>query len=326
MEPHHFTFASSFSCIKHTIPPSEELIFEVAEAFFDNMKRVNAIGVLPMFLVALAATNESLCANARRNIGIGFDDPLYGLNSSEMPPEIGTRLDAEEDRIRLSILERSKKGTMVGPVKLGTMQLASVITDSHIIEGLDAILSAMIVGTWTAVETLVSDLWRTALNVHPVKLAALAGKWHKPPKDTNIEDEAEPSDKRTIRLEELGKRGYDLSKEMGTVLRGRYKWGVLESVRNAYGEAFSSKFDGIITAIEHPSLDAMSATRNVLVHKAGVVDAEFLKKNRAWPGFANAEIGKSLQLNGIVVRDLIIPVHENAINLTNAVGAWLRNN
>ena len=193
-------------------------------------------------------------------------------------------------------------------------------------EAIDAILGGMVIAAWTAFETMASDLWVAALNAHPVKLAALSGTWHKPEKfeaDELTEDEEDQKQDKTVKLQDLQMNGYDLSKKMGSVHKYRFKWGVLEGIRRAYGAAFSNHYDEIKSAIEDHSIDALAAARNVLVHKAGVVDGKFKKKHRNWPAFAGLEPETVLQLDGVAVRDLLGASLGSAIKLMNAVDIWL---
>ncbi len=142
-------------------------------------------------------------------------------------------------------------------------------------------------------------------------------------RDELIEDESEQIESKTVKLNDLQMHNYDVSKIMGNIHRKRFRWGVLEGIRSAYSSAFSKAWTEIQTAIEHRSLDALAAARNVLVHKAGIVDEEFNRKCKGWPAFANAVPNTPLMLDGFVVRDLLSEALQQTVNLLQAVDVWL---
>src|SRR5262245_14892449 len=118
---------------------------------------------------------------------------------------------------------------------------------------------------------MAGDLWEAALNAHPDELAKLAGK-----KEGTRED-------RFVRLDRLQQHNYDLSKVMGTVLRQRYSFDSLKEARRAYSEAFPKGAIAVQAAISDRTLDALSLVRNLIVHKGGIVDKEFLERSPDLP-------------------------------------------
>ena len=77
------------------------------------------------------------------------------------------------------------------------------------------------------------------------------------------------------------------------------------------------------SALADKSLDAMSAVRNVLVHKGGIADQVYVDDRVAAPAAPALEIGEEIQLDGKVVRDLIVPFLSSCTRLISAVDAWL---
>jgi hypothetical protein len=67
--------------------------------------------------------------------------------------------------------------TDVATMALGTGMNAAALLAEHSSSsgGLEALLFAQILGTWTAFETMAGDLWETAINLHPAGLAELKG-------------------------------------------------------------------------------------------------------------------------------------------------------
>jgi hypothetical protein len=119
------------------------------------------------------------------------------------------------------------------------------------------LLQSIVTQIWTAFEVLAGDLWESVLNEHPHGLAALDGK-----------DES----KKEIALNLLQRHHFDLSKLMGTILKPKYNFTALDSTRRAYFAAFAKDREEISSAITDTLLDALNLMRNLIVHKAAVID------------------------------------------------------
>jgi hypothetical protein len=190
------------------------------------------------------------------------------------------------------------------------------------------ILSSCITGTWTAIETMLGDLWESALNTHPKILAALDGK-AKGAADkiegrggARIDQESKKLD-----LNLVSKHGFDLRQSMGTIFRleRRFEFTRLSSAREAYLRAFSEKATRVETAIKSNSLEALSSVRNVLLHKAGEADDEYVKQ-QSYLQIPTAAKGEKIKLNGQNTADLIKPAIASCKSLMFAVNDWIDQN
>jgi len=76
-------------------------------------------------------------------------------------------------------------------------------------------------------------------------------------------------------------------------------------------------------AILHPSLTVLAAVRNVLVHRAGNVDHDFMSEYRRsaelQAEFPSVELKKLLPITGLTVHHLIYPVLTESVKLIEAV-------
>jgi hypothetical protein len=199
-------------------------------------------------------------------------------------------------------------------------------------EGFDAMLASLLVGSWTAIETMAADLWEAALNDHPVQLAELVGEI----REFKRGDKAKPSaskptlekeNRKTVLLDLIKENDYEVRKKMGTILRRRYHFSRLYEARVAYGAAFGEGAKDIKRSIMDYSLDALSAIRNVQVHNSGVIDAEYLeRKVYLKDRIPSGEIGQRLSLDGVVAIGFIKPALATASSLIAAVDGWLAAN
>jgi hypothetical protein len=218
----------------------------------------------------------------------------------------------------------------------------------------NSLFASLLIGAWTAFETLASDLWVVAVNGSPAWLASLTGSSDRiellsgiEPKsavDTPESDEGgdDDSDEETteysmkkITLGEIHKatRGsFNLSDKMGDLLAAdpkRLKFTSLSGIREAYSLAFSEKTKKVRTtaidaALSDRGLDAISLVRNVLVHRAGVADPIYREDAKSVPTAPKLELNEKLVLTADMARDLILPAILCGRKLLMAVDAWLK--
>jgi hypothetical protein len=215
--------------------------------------------------------------------------------------------------------------------------------------GLEASLLAQVTGTWTAIETLLGDLWVASLNTHPHTLSALRGKKYKSKRSDDDEgvDDDEPdhddsltskqraaADAKSIRLNKtkLQKYGFDLSRNMGDALKYRFTFSKLDSARDAYHRAFPDDPEGrhVRDAVCHVSLDALVALRNVIVHCSGMSDDVY---RNAIKGLRNAKgekilddvpVGFAIPIDGTVVLSVVLPALRTGVEIVHAVDNWIQ--
>ena len=176
---------------------------------------------------------------------------------------------------------------------------------------------------WTIIETMSGDLWETALNVHPSSLANLTGS-PKRLKGGQINQSVSTSrDSKTVRLDEISRHGFDVANRMGTILRGKFEFSSLDGIREAYASAFDKGATEIDRALTDKSLDALSAIRNVIVHRDAQADDEYVKKTKFLATIPRVATGEYLLFDGETVVRLLKPAIASANQLLLAVDNWL---
>jgi hypothetical protein len=245
-------------------------------------------------------------------------------------------------------------------ILLSSLSSMEILAGDYADKAFGAWLSAMIIGAWTAFETLAGDLWVDAVNSIPQILAPLSGKPCrieeradvKPgskqdiepgdESDTKNESETDPeidsdigdSAGKRILLGDVHKvtRGtYNLTEKMGELLlvSGRVKFTSLSGIREAYSLAFSEKtkrfrpykIDGILSNKE---LDALSLVRNLIVHKAGLADEIYINDAKGIPLAPKLSHRELLKLDGELARSLIHPAITSGVELIKAVDIWMQ--
>jgi hypothetical protein len=112
----------------------------------------------------------------------------------------------------------------------------------------------------------------------------------------------------------------------------KYTFASRARFRKAYKETFSdAALDSILL---HDSVEALCLLRNVIVHKSGVTDTEFMSNDRKYPGYPFCDLlkrlwpglteGKEIPLDGAKVSEIINPAMQQAFELAAAMERWLK--
>jgi hypothetical protein len=194
--------------------------------------------------------------------------------------------------------------------------------------GFEAMLAAYLTGTWTVFETLTGDLWETAVNAYPSRLAHLNGIANRLSKGRSLERDRTSSKRATdeiksIPLNLVQAYRFDLRNKMGTLLREqRFEFSRLEDIRRAYALAFDEDSKEIDEALTDQAIDALRIVRNVIVHQGGIADANYVKLASAM-NLPPAALRRQILLDGAKVVEMISPVISCASRLLGAVDEWL---
>jgi hypothetical protein len=212
---------------------------------------------------------------------------------------------------------------------------------------LDAWLTAILLGVWTAFEALAGDLWVESLNTNPQPLARLAGSatriqmkskaaTNKDSADQSGQDMSRQEKEMTIpivKIHNVTKGKYDLRAQMGTLLKSKIEFTRLSSIRRAYSLAFDQEkldanmVNSIDSALADGALDALSAVRNLIMHNAGKADGKYDERRKAASDagilIPALSVGQRLQLDGEIVKSLTTPVVECCMKIITSVDAWI---
>jgi hypothetical protein len=292
-----------------------EQLRPVAAAFAKNIERVNDLSILP-------AMADYFGYGSGGAEGKGFGWPPRGKGGD---PE------GVNEALRNS-MKRVQNWSHI------TQGMAAAGTPTIDFQGW---LASLLTGTWTAFEAMAGDLWVATLNAHPESLARLSGKPEKRisemagakvEKSKGGSEEGEEDGEKVLslnRIHDVTRGDYNLSSRMGEVLKGRYNFSRLSVIRQAYSQAFDPKkvargvVDSIDAALADKALDALSAVRNMIVHRGSVADAEYVEKSKRLPTAPKLALKEQLKLDGEVVKSLIEPVVACSLNLIGTIDEWL---
>ena len=159
-------------------------------------------------------------------------------------------------------------------------------------EWIEVQLLAATSATWTAFECVTSDAWVNAVNAAPCKFAVgvVAAQGEAPDGFSG----------KTIPVGLLAKHGFDLRHVMGTLLKPKFDFTTVRGAKTAFSAAFPRNAS-IESIFEDEDLKLLEVVRHVIVHRAGIMDAEFLSRAQ---GICAVE-GEPLPLDCKVVSGII---------------------
>jgi hypothetical protein len=289
-------------------PPKTAALARIKEGFYANIERTMHPLSLPQYVIYWAKCVQLSECIAFFNV-TNNPSPEIAYDSATID-----KIHHEIMRLQSQLAMQTEEFTFpVDDIRRANEAVVGVMAHSSSAGlGFMAILANAITNLWTAFETLSGDLWETALNVHPKELAALSGKKKGGEKD-------EP---RKIDMSFVERHNYDLSKAMGTVLKSRYKFTNITSTKLAYQHAFPAVFEKIDSIIL-PEMEILECLRNLLVHRSGVVDEQFLERVKNMPVFPPIQAGETLCVNGGMVSALLNVTIKSGDALFRAVDDWL---
>ena len=259
-------------------------------------------------------------------------DVTGGLDTNNVTPEQGKKIDLRSNEIFAELAEEKRRlqktdGWDAHVYENLVAGLAAVelmgSSDPHSVGMLQASMMSYLTTGWTIIETMSGDLWEAALNAHPSSLANLTGS-PKRLKSGQINKSSQAvRESKSVQLDDISRYRFDVANKMGTILRAKFEFASLDGIREAYACAFTERSAQIDRALIDKSLDALSAVRNVIVHRDAQADSEYIRKTKFLGSIPKAEIGQHILLDGDVVVRLLKPAISAANQLLIAVDDWL---
>lgn len=306
--------ASRFDNAYLLLDPKTAGLLPVAKSFVRNMERVRSIGALPIMLVALATINEAARAEAAVRRGLSAFDERLTTNHEKFDQLLFSKIDEE----RMQIIAANKEFLDKRVALVGRANLHTLIqwTKPSSEDAVQANMSAMIIGLWTAFEALLQDMWIVAVNLKPLPLAHRV---------MNEKDDKANTQNKTLSISELGYAKFDLRDKMGTILerKGAATFEQFKSARKAYKIAFEGLFEPIFSSY-NAELFRLENARNLFAHRAGIIDERFLKLMNDDPVVNQMKVGDSLKLTGSYVQTQAETVGKCALELIVGVDDWLQ--
>jgi hypothetical protein len=274
-----------------------ECLRPIALAFLTNLTRTSRFALMPA-LLALQARRSQLWTD--------YIDQKLGRPINPESKEYSGSLSKEEAELASPLIERcmslsdSEVRELIEDIGIKYIE-HSLQVDKDMQQSMMAVLSTIVLESWTAFESLASDLWVTAVDQGPKDVRnrlMLSKNWLTP------DDQITP--------EKIHEIEYD-ARQLGSFLRevGKVSFQKLDYIRRFYSAALGKETEQLFEKTGEGYIFALSGFRNALVHNAGRADKRFVKAVARFEEFRSIKPKDILVLDGEVVRKL----HNSAILL-----------
>jgi hypothetical protein len=305
-------------------------IVTIARAFASNLDRPFQLATSLPIICFRSALRETWQSKARFSVFGNLDteptsevqraallDALKTISSKWFESHAGTPAQSQE---------LLNEAWPYGLWLLNEMATAEV-QPNPIRNSITAILSSVLLGSWTAFEVLAGDLWVAALNDRP-RLGFAALDADKSDSDSDEEKERKDKVKFTLPVKLLRKYKYDLKTRMGSVLRKKWDFARRVEAKEAYLKTFRKPSDKHVleSIFDDQKLIWMAAIRNSIVHDGAIADHEFTCQIKRHPQLRTVKEGESIPLRGSLVREFIDAASQRGLELIKFVDDWLVNN
>lgn len=279
---------------------------ELGERFKENMVQLDFMVSLPAIICAIESIRmDHLVLEIKARV------KSRALKLEEANQEKRDKYREELKRIWKAEYE-PKLGELVSKaLDIGEDDFRKLLRYDIVYEPYRSLLYAGIVWTWCSFELLTKELWEAALNTRGkyVRKNILQGIGKSP----RIQSDS-PILGKYISLDYLAKYDYDLSNSLGTALSYKFDFTSCHGIKEAYSYAFP-RSTTISEALDRNILIQLEVRRNVIVHKAGILDAAFCDKTCT----DRKEIGSKLKVRSEDIYEFGNAVIDTGLCLMKAV-------
>ena len=193
--------------------------------------------MLPLNLTTIAIINEAARVEALVNKGIPLHDPRVTYNHPSFDSSLFSEVNEERKRL-IDEWMKSWGNTLDARAMATGVQGMNLIMESNEEQSSDAVqatMAAMLVGLWTAFESLAQDTWIAAVNARPIPLAQRV-----------LEPRSQKADQsKSVLWKVISGAGFNLETSIGTILLRERKvdFQLLENIRDAYKAAFAGELN-----------------------------------------------------------------------------------
>lgn len=193
-------------------------------------------------------------------------------------------------------------------------------------DGFKPLFSNVIIGAWTAFESLATDLWIAAVNLRPKSLGLKALKAQRKGQEAATENQQAKGKPHTLPVDLMAKYEFDLKDRLGYFLwRERYfDFNNLHQLRATYKAAFDEAEKWFSDPL-HEDLAILEAMRHVLVHRGGRVDQFFIDRVTRHPVLSTLKLDDRVEtlINGQITAASAELAMVCGLKLTDVVDNWL---
>ena len=271
-----FTDASTFSDAITPDALQDASLKQLCHTFRSNVERIRAMAFVPMS-VADGSTRHMLMFS--QSVHDALAKPVLADADLERLNDVFGKY---KELVERQDFFRDKERAITKCIEFVLIYNQFNENVSALRPGFLALLGAQIIRTWTAFDSLTTDLWVTAVNLRPNATCPVVTK--------------------AIPTVKLQKYGYNLRGHMGDLLKDEYHFDSFKNTRAAYTETFRS-MNNVQAILSSRELAVACLVRNNLVHNAGIVSESFVNQVSEFARWRSARIDTLVPLDGRNVAD-----------------------
>ena len=257
------------TCIGKVRKPS---LKQVVEDYYKNLKNLNITSQIPLLITSMLM----LTGHLERLADLNYLK-LQILNPGEDKEKIkkaAWEKVQEENSDKDVFLERAD--TLLRQIKR---------RDKELSVGLNILKFNFIANSWAIYESTCKDVWQILVNENPQKFVHTI--LDKTKGGQNIEDSLTT---KNISIGFLAKYNFNISQNLGDILVSRFDFSSNSGIYKAFNTLlYKNKID--VSFLANDNLNELEIARHIIVHRAGIIDAEYAKRTRR----KNIRIGKHLE-------------------------------
>lgn len=158
-----------------------------------------------------------------------------------------------------------------------------------------SIIHNSLVNCWTIFEAISKDLWRYLLNKYPKKYLHSVISTN----DSGLNSIDGMSGKQ-ISISLLSKYDFDVSNYLGDLLSRKYDFTSPNGIKLAFQHLFQCKSESL-NFLDHKDLKQLEVIRHMIVHNAGIMDEDYIKKTI----YKDENIGDELFIEANQIDELV---------------------
>jgi len=275
----------------HSQDIKSPVLIPIEESFRRNMQDLGSLQAMPGLMVGFIEV-------VRKLLSIAIDNVIT-VSVEKASPEVALRRFVDELGAYPGSLRQpgsANSDELRSGAKARLLELCQHPNYGPILtSGLKVLRRTAVLSGWTAFECVAADAWKAVLNENPVPLGqrALASVREKEDGDLSAKH---------ISVGLAARHGFDLRHSLGTLLESKFDFTSVDGIKKAFGAAFGSTGNSaeLLSILSGPKLRELQATRNLIVHRAGVVDGEY---NRLM--CLDLPVGEPLELTEERVSELV---------------------
>lgn len=249
-----------------------------ASVFVKNINDIIGTVTLPLYLstaISFTTTRVSMQIGFSISIAQSIMRDLESHDGGQIPQDLQKYVGLTLDKLVVSLLHDPKykfdefwenlikdnADEVERMLNRGKEEWAISAEDSRINNAYQQLLSSVTASIWSVFEVLCSDLWTTVVNDNPQTIGKHSVYM-------------QPEGDRKIDLSELLYYQLDLTSNLGTVLRKKFKFSDPQKIITSFATLDESK-DFIF--LDSPLINLLAQLRHIIVHNAGLIDQKFIR-------------------------------------------------